>query len=98
MFHTYGTKSSKGQEGAGSHTLTTIGAVEEETDPAQILFITNLTANFKATETISSSRLTTTNNRALDEQYVLSVFQKVEMYLHQIGMIQILKLLHKGSC
>ena len=91
----YGTKSSKGQEGAGSHTVTTIGAVEEETDPAQILFLTNLTANFNATETISSSRLTT-NNRALDEQYVLS--QKVEMYLHQIGMIQILKLLHKGSC
>ena len=91
----YGTISSKGQEGAGSHTVTTIGAVEEEADPAQILFLTNLTANFNATETISSSRLTT-NNRALDEQYVLS--QKVEMYLHQIGMIQILKLLHKGSC
>lgn len=91
----YGTKSSKGQEGVGSHTVTTIGAVEEETDPAQILFLTNLTANFNATETISSSCLTT-NNRALDEQYVLS--QKVEMYLHQIGMIQILKILHKGSC
>jgi hypothetical protein len=72
----YGTKSSKGQEGASSHTVRTIGAVEEEADPAQILFLTNLTANFNATETIGSSHLTT-NNRVLDEQYVLS--QKVEM-------------------
>jgi hypothetical protein len=56
---------------AGSKT-TTATRETEETDPAPILFLTNPTGNFNATGMISSSLLTTTNNRTQEPQYVLA--------------------------